>query len=122
MTVYLTQWQVIELHDQLIRCPVRDMNALGSAVNRPQTAYGGTELYPTIAAKAAALLHGLAMNHPFVDGNKRTAWFATQTFLRLNASPLMDLNQMYAADFVTALTAEHKDVATIAQWLTTHME
>lgn len=52
---------------------------------RPQTSVFGDDAYPTIHDKAAALLHSLARNHPFVDGNKRTAWAAASTFYRINA-------------------------------------
>lgn len=51
---------------------------------RPQASACGEDAYPTIHEKAAALLHGLARNHPFVDGNKRTAWAATHVFYLLN--------------------------------------
>ncbi len=52
---------------------------LEAALYRPQSGY-----YKDLLEKAAALLESLAMNHPFVDGNKRIAFFATDTFLRLN--------------------------------------
>ncbi len=58
---------------------LRDAGALESAIMRPQLGY-----YDGILDEAAALLESLAMNHPFVDGNKRTAFFATDTFLRKN--------------------------------------
>ena len=52
---------------------LRDFGMLDSAVMRPQASAFGDDAYPTIHEKATALLHGLARNHPFVDGNKRTA-------------------------------------------------
>jgi len=58
---------------------VRDLGALESALMRPQLGY-----YDTLIDEAAALMESLAMNHPFVDGNKRVAFFATDVFLRLN--------------------------------------
>jgi len=58
---------------------LRDFGLLDSAVMRPQASAFGDDAYPTIHEKAAALLHGLARNHPFVDGNKRTAWAATSS-------------------------------------------
>jgi death-on-curing protein len=57
---------------------------LGSAVARPKTTVVGTEAYPDIHTKAAALLHSLCRNHALVDGNKRLAWTACQVFLGLN--------------------------------------
>lgn len=57
---------------------------LEAAVQRPQASAFGEDAYPTLAEKAAALLESLAIGHPFVDGNKRIAFTAADTFLRLN--------------------------------------
>lgn len=61
-----------------------DFNRLESAVLRPQTTVGGEDAYPDMYAKAAALMHSLARNHPFVDGNKRVAAAGMIVFLLLN--------------------------------------
>ena len=58
---------------------IRDMKSLESAVSRPQSGY-----YKTIYDEAAALMESLAMNHAFIDGNKRVSFFATDVFLRMN--------------------------------------
>ena len=58
---------------------IRDEGALASAIMRPQLGY-----YDGLIDKAAALMESLANNHPFVDGNKRVAFFVTDTFLRMN--------------------------------------
>ena len=58
---------------------MRDYGLLESALYRPQTGH-----YADLAEMAAALFESLIMNHPFVDGNKRVAFFATDVFLRLN--------------------------------------
>lgn len=63
---------------------LRDKGALESAVHQPSAAFGGTDLYPTIAEKAGALGYSLIMNHPFVDGNKRVGYGAMETLLVLN--------------------------------------
>jgi death-on-curing protein len=63
---------------------VRDEGLLESALAQPQATFGGELLHPTIAAQAAAYLYHIAMNHPFIDGNKRSAFAVTDTFLRLN--------------------------------------
>jgi death-on-curing protein len=63
---------------------VDDYGLLGSAVARPQTTVAGSEAYPGIHTKAAALLHSLCRNHALVDGNKRLAWTACHVFLGLN--------------------------------------
>jgi death-on-curing protein len=81
---YLSVDEVLAIHERLIErfggSPgVRDPGLLESALYRPQTGY-----YSDLAEMAAALFESLLMNHPFVDGNKRVAFFATDVFLRLN--------------------------------------
>lgn len=91
---------------------------LSSAVFEPQSSFGGIDLYETLHEKAAALLRGLAGNHAFADGNKRTAWSATQIFLVANQSPLYQVNDNEAADFVEKQVVVGKaSVKEIAQWL-----
>ena len=67
---------------------VRDEGLLESALAQPQASFGGELLHPTIQDQAAAYFYHLAMNHPFIDGNKRTAFAAMDTFLRLNGYSL----------------------------------
>lgn len=92
MTKYLTADQVIELHDVLLEnfgglSGVRDKNLLYSALEAPKASFGGKEMYPSIYEKAATYLYHLARNHPFNDGNKRTAYVVALTFLRVNRIP-----------------------------------
>jgi death-on-curing protein len=63
---------------------LRDLGALESAIAQPRQTFGGEDLYPGLAGKAAALGFSLIQNHPFVDGNKRLGHAAMVTFLRLN--------------------------------------
>lgn len=84
---YLTVEHALAAHARL--APTQNLKAggehqLASALARPATSYGGQELYPDIFHKAAALLEGIAQNHPFTDGNKRTAYTCTVLFLYLN--------------------------------------
>lgn len=65
---------------------MRDIGLLQSAIARPQATFEGRDLYGDIFAKAAALMHSLVQNHPFLDGNKRTAIGAVVIFLRLSDS------------------------------------
>jgi death-on-curing protein len=86
---YLTLNKVLELHIRLIEryggsAGIHDLGALESALTQPRMTFGGEELYPTIAEKAAALGFALIKNHPFVDGNKRTGHAAMEIFLVLN--------------------------------------
>lgn len=86
MTRYLSLEQVLELAELELGpgFGVRDLGLLDSAVHRPSASMFGQEAYPDLIAKAAALLHSIAINHPLVDGNKRLAWLATDVFLRFN--------------------------------------
>lgn len=88
MTDYLTLPDVLAMHeDQIGRYGgshgVRDPGLLESALYRPQTGY-----YADLIEEAAALWESLAQNHPFIDGNKRTAFAATWTFLAINGAQL----------------------------------
>lgn len=81
---FLTTEQILQLHKCVINefggaHGIRDSDSLEAATLRPQTGY-----YTTLNEHAAALMESLANNHAFLDGNKRIAFFATDTFLRLN--------------------------------------
>ncbi len=87
--IYLTTAEVIHLHSLVIQQSgggpgIRDHGLIDSAVYQPQASFGGYELNPTLEEKAAVLGYSLAMNHGFVDGNKRIAHAAMETFLVLN--------------------------------------
>jgi death-on-curing protein len=92
--IYLTTEQVIAFNARHLggQPAVRDAGLVQSAVARPQTIAFGVEAYTTLEDKAAALLHSIICNHPFVDGNKRTAWAAMEVMLGVNghASALTD--------------------------------
>lgn len=89
MTLYLSIEQVLYIHALQIRrfggsAGLRDRGALEAAVARPQATFGGEDLYPELPAKAAALMHSVVTNHPFVDGNKRVGAHAALLFIRVN--------------------------------------
>lgn len=114
----------IVAHEKIIsraktRAGVRDFALLHSAVERPKATYAGRDLYPTIWAKAAALLQSLCMNHPFTDGNKRTAWTMTHKFLWMN-SYILRSARFEAADFMIRVDNEKPDLKEIASWLQSH--
>ncbi|CAL9469028.1 type II toxin-antitoxin system death-on-curing family toxin [Streptomyces sp. enrichment culture] len=73
---------------------------LASAVHRPRARMFGTAAYEDLYEQAAALLHAIAAHHPLVDGNKRTAWLATATFLALNGVDLAGVDQDVAYTLV----------------------
>ena len=93
MIRYLSVEQVLALHEALTRqfggaSGVRDRGALESAIARPAMTFGGEDLYGDHAAKAAALMHSLVLNHPFVDGNKRVGVAAAEFFVEQNSTAL----------------------------------
>lgn len=90
---FVTISQVLDIHQRQIQRfggtnGVRDEGLLDSALAQPQATFFGELLHPTISEQAAAYLYHLAMNHPFIDGNKRTAFAVMLTFLNLNGYTL----------------------------------
>ena len=81
--------ETLDLHRRVIELSggslgSRDLGALKAAVAQPRMTFDSEDLYPSLIDKAAALCFSLVMNHPFVDGNKRVAHVAMETFLLLN--------------------------------------
>ena len=109
--------EVIVLHDVLINTfggapGIRDEGALASALMRPQLGY-----YDGLVDQAAALMESLANNHPFLDGNKRAAFFGTDTFLRLNGH-FIDCDDDEAYAFIVGnLEAGSFRFAALKTWL-----
>ncbi|HXJ91643.1 MAG TPA: type II toxin-antitoxin system death-on-curing family toxin [Terriglobia bacterium] len=121
MSDFLTLAEVLAIHaDQIERYGgsqgVRDQGLLEAALFRPQTGY-----YAGLIEEAAALWESLAQNHPFVDGNKRTAFAATYTFLAINGAQLTaDAAQTYA--FIANLyRANRFDFESLLPWLRRHV-
>ena len=86
---YRTLGEVVELHRSIVETSggaagVRELGALESALAQLRSTFDGVDLYPSLAEKAAALGYSLVQNHPFLDGNKRIAHAAMETFLILN--------------------------------------
>ncbi len=92
---FLTLAEVIEIHtDQIQRYGgsdgVRDMNLLSSAVAMPYASFSGSFLHSDIYEMAAAYAFHICQNHPFLDGNKRTALASALVFLEMNGISLLD--------------------------------
>jgi len=118
---YLTAEQVLFLHARIISetggsHDARDIGMLQSAVGRPWATFEGKDLYPDIHSKAAAMMHSLGQNHPFLDGNKRTAIGAAILFLRFNGHEFTASNQ--DVEFFTLGVARgNVDQTEITAWL-----
>ena len=121
MTVYLSLAQVVELQRALLAAfgglaGIRDRGSLEGSIARPAMTFGGEDLYPDLAAKAAALLHSLVLNHPFVDGNKRIGAAAAELMLELNGIALIASDQ--ELENITLATARGEMSAeALAIWL-----
>ena len=123
-TIFLTLEQILIIHeDQLERYGgsfgLRDLPLLESAIFRPQSSFGGEDLYVTIFDKAAAMMHSLLKNHAFVDGNKRTATVSTIMLLELNRYKLA-VNQKELVEFAMHVENEALSLDEIASWLQKH--
>jgi death-on-curing protein len=114
---YLTEQEVIDLYQTFIgKATLRDRGGFSSAVNRPmQSAFGG-DAYPTIFLKATALMQSLAQNQSFVDGNKRIAWIAGNTFLHLNSFTVIanpeEINALFRERIAKGMTVDD-----LARWI-----
>jgi death on curing protein len=121
---FLTAQQVLFIHARLIMTTggehgVRDLGLLESAVARPQATFDGADLYPDLYQKAAALMASLAQNHPFVDGNKRTAITSAAMFLRQNGRKLQTTNEELER-FTLQVVDERPSLHEIAVWFQQH--
>lgn len=95
---------------------IRDMALLEAAQARPQASAFGQDAYPTLEEKAAVLLHSIALNHPFADGNKRTATVAAIFMLMINgARPVWDAEEALQA--ILDMAARRMQVAQFVAWL-----
>ena len=115
--LYLTASEVLVMHSLLIRQfggsdGVRDVGLLEAALFRPQTGY-----YSDIIEEAAALLESLAVNHPFVDGNKRVAFAVTDVFLRINGYEINSTSQKIYSELIRLFDAKEFDFENLEEFL-----
>lgn len=122
--IYISLEDLLIIHtDQVERYRgshgIRDMGLLESALFRPQSSFGGEDLYPTLLEKAAVLVHSLLLNHAFVDANKRTAMATLLVFLELNNCPLI-CSQQQLIDAAIAIENKTWEKEGIISWLKSH--
>lgn len=119
MTDYLTLEDLVSLCRDLGNLPIRDLGLLHAAAERPATSLYGSDAYPGIHDKAAALLHSLARNHALIDGNKRLAWLSVVVFYGLNGIDLDapdDLAYRLVIDTSTGTADVPGIAAALAEW------
>jgi death on curing protein len=130
MVRYVTLDELVYINEQVLadqpihtivegKRAVRDMSLLESAVGRPQQSIFGADAFPTLPEKAAALLHAIARNHPFADGNKRTAALAALFMLLVNGARV-EWDAAQALEWIVGLAEGRQTVAGFAVWLPLH--
>lgn len=119
---FLSLDEALAIHERLIATfggppGVRDLGMLESALFRPQTGY-----YKDLPAMSSALFESLLMNHPFIDGNKRAAFFMTDVFLRMNAY-WMKVEAHEAHAFIVGLLDKHEvSYEVLEAWVRSHLQ
>ena len=122
--VSLTLEQILQLHALVLvkdggADGVRDVGRLEAAVSTQHQVVFGEELYATVFAKAAALMRGIVGDHPFTDGNKRTAMLAGLTLLEVNGYNFI-AQRGELENFAVRVATDHLDIDAIADWLERH--
>ena len=113
--------QALEIHQILIdkfggSNSLRDLGGLESALARPFQTFGSEDLYPDFFTKAAAIGESIIINHPFIDGNKRTGYFLMEAILRLgNIEISAPDDELYK--FVISISTGEKSFDEIVEWL-----
>lgn len=122
--INLTLEQLLEIHALVIKdtggsVGLRDLGRLEAVIAAQTQNVFGEELYPSITNKAAAMIRAIVADHPFVDGNKRTAMLTGLTFLKVNKITFV-ANTGELEDFAVKIAVEHLDVPAITRWLEDH--
>lgn len=117
--------KVLYLHDQIVLTAggkegTRDFALLHSALERCKATFAGEDLYPTVLDKAAALLHSMVMNHPFLDANKRTGYQTMKAFLESNGYR-MKVSQKEIVRFCISVDNDGVEGKGIIGWLEKHI-
>ncbi len=117
---------VIALHDEVVKkyggsLGVREPGSLDAALNRPFQTFGGEYLYNDVYHKAAALIESIILNHPFVDGNKRTGFLLCASFL-LDNNIRLTATENARYDFVVNISTGSLSFEEIVSWLQQNTE
>ncbi len=121
---YITEQDVLVIHARIIEETggahgVRDLNLFISSCTRPRMMFGGKELYQGVYLKASAYIESFAMNHVFIDGNKRISITTSARFLFINGYELTATNKEIE-NFALRVVVKHLSLKDIAIWLEKH--
>ena len=117
--------EVLIIHDYLIETfgglkGIRDIKLLASAMKRPYSGAFDDEFYPSVTLKAAALIEGIVKNHPFLDGNKRTAYVILRLFLNEHGKDILaDEDDKY--DMVMRIANSEIEFGEVHTWIENHL-
>lgn len=126
MILWIERRLALAIHDRQLAehggsSEVRDEGLLDSALARPQQLFAYGDPPPDLADVAASLAYGLARNHPFVDGNKRTAIVCCEVFIEMNGASL-EVGDAELFPVVLELAEGHLAVDQFAEWLRAHLQ
>jgi death-on-curing protein len=113
LEIFVTQLKRVGFH-------IRDLGLLESALVRPQTSLFGQDAYPTLELKAAVMVESIILNHPMVDGNKRSSWLALNLFVELNDFEII-ATQDEVFDYVLDVANKRIDSEQSAEWTKNHL-
>lgn len=121
---FITLEEILIIHDSMLeigggREGILDFTLLHSAIERPKAQFGGEFLYDSIFTMAGAMLHALVKNHPFLDGNKRTAFFTTLRLLNKNGYEIKAKKEDIVT-FMVSVDTENRSLEEISAWLEKH--
>lgn len=122
--IKLTLEQLLEIHSLVVEATggsvgLRDLGRLEAAIATQTQKVFGEELYESLFDKSAALIRAIIADHPFVDGNKRTALLVGLTFLALN-NIIFDFKSSEIEDFAVLIATNHTDIPEVSNWLKAH--
>jgi death on curing protein len=111
--IFLDYDDILDLHERLIRLlggiqGIRDEGLLRSAIAQPEAGFGDEYFHKDLFEMAAAYVFHIILNHPFLDGNKRTGWMAGSVFLELNDVILKPAPSQFDAEVMSLAVAEGK--------------
>ena len=119
---YLDVEEIVDIHNEIVRALggapglfQGGEEKLEAAIGRMQSSFGEKEFYPTLFEKAAVLMHSLITSHPFVDGNKRTAYSAAIHFLHYNGFNVDDSEEL--ADIIIQVASDEAGYSHLHEWI-----